>query len=533
MRVLHTVRSPPTRGQSGQSPVIGLVVLLGIVAVVSALVFVAALDTTEDARQDAEVERMTESFLDLRHEVATASAESAATRSADLSAAVDHGTVQTDAQGGTVSMTVGNETVVDDQPMGTIEYAAADGRVLAYEGGGVWRGTEADAVPVSGPPVSDRADGIDIPVTTLAVEDGTTPGSVSLQAHATDLAYRGVLYDSLTLTIESEYAGGWATHFSSTLDAANITQPAPNQVVVTVDPDETGGDEENGSPPGDGGDDGLFEQAMTSQTDVDVTGNTDVLGDIVANGSISVGGNADHHGVAQTDTPVDREPHDDAIETLLAGASDDDWQPICEDFPGDCTFDEPGTYFIDEQNARGSQDVIVDVADGDVRLVLDTELSLEGSTDLIVENADSGNGLELYTTEDVNLAANTDVCVDPCEPDSIDAQALQIFASSTADIDIRGNVYFEGVISAPTDGAADDGCNACLDSGGNLEYYGAIEAGLIEVSGNVHFEYDETLDGYEPPEDVPVGPPGDGPDDGTALPLTLQVAITEIGVEDV
>src|SRR6056297_2524181 len=125
------------------SPVMGLVLLLGITAIAATGVFLAGMtlaESTQSTAVDEQAEQSMAQFAESADQIAAGEA-----RTADFAI---RGSNLADVRGmpsaGQINVTVTNRTTgtqlfTVEKPLGAIVYEAEDGTEIAYQGGGVWR----------------------------------------------------------------------------------------------------------------------------------------------------------------------------------------------------------------------------------------------------------------------------------------------------------------------------------------------------------------------------------------------------------
>lgn len=203
--------------ERGQSEVLGFVLLIGIVAMGSVAILLASGATTDGIESQAEIDRVESAFVQLRTDITTASAATDTGGSTELSIDASEGTVRKTDEGNISVFIDGKEEV--NASLGAIEYTNDDGSAVAYEGGGVWRGTGDDSTVVSGPPITYQDNTLTLPVYNLS--EGSVSGSgVSVADVDTNSTYSGLpggpdQSKNLRITVTTAYHNGWAEYFRS------------------------------------------------------------------------------------------------------------------------------------------------------------------------------------------------------------------------------------------------------------------------------------------------------------------------------
>lgn len=223
-----------THDGRGQSEVLGFVLLFGLVAMGSVAILLAAGATTDGIESQAEIDRVEGAFVQLSTDLATAASSADAGARTELDVKASEGTIRkVDGGNMTVSIEGEDDPVVDNKSLGAIEYTNDDGSVVAYEGGGVWRGTGDRSMPVSGPPITyqkdeeDESGTLTLPVYNL--NGGSASGSgVAVSDVNTTSTYSGLpggVEESrnLKINVTTAYHNGWAEYFRSMGDTSVAT----------------------------------------------------------------------------------------------------------------------------------------------------------------------------------------------------------------------------------------------------------------------------------------------------------------------
>ncbi|QLG49222.1 DUF7289 family protein [Natrinema halophilum] len=208
-----------TDRRRGQTHVLGIVLLIGIVVTGSAAVVlfgVTGLDAYESA---AEIERAERSLLEFTHATHTAMGISGESVPITLGS-VDHGSVETDEDVGRLRITFESASgteVLYDEPLGAHRYVNADTEI-AYQGGGLWRSDGNGSVPVSSPPLEYRDGTLTFSAVRVTargnrrgdvdgvVRQSRPPTSVDLRERDRAVGRQGGV---VRIDVESAYCDGW------------------------------------------------------------------------------------------------------------------------------------------------------------------------------------------------------------------------------------------------------------------------------------------------------------------------------------
>ncbi|MFP8955538.1 archaellin/type IV pilin N-terminal domain-containing protein [Natrialbaceae archaeon A-CW3] len=487
----------------GVTPVVGLILLIGIAVIGSLGIFVVGADLIAAYEQEAENERAEQSFVELKQSMVAQGQQSDVSRSVELDIGEGGAIIRDDA--GSISVDYTNLSKEFKEPItfGAIEYEGHDGTIYALEGGAVVRGTGENAQMVSGPRIE-----YDNETNTLnyqlveAVGDGELESdSINLKLASSEGYSSIVENEQVIITIESRYWGAWEEYFINEIgergvlaeqiegsdkgkvrvDLGRINRPTPfeNAVHVRDDPKEP-------KNPVFGGIDGKVANNSTLEA-ID-----DEIWKSVA--------------TAQEEEYTDKE-------TLTGGTLN------------------AGEYYADEVDL--TDDLTVNLEDGDVVLVVNG--SLDVNNEFRVENWGE-NELRIYTTGDLHIGDQMCVDQDSCDgsfapggggsddngpPFGGDSNGgdsgkfansshLQVYGTSDFQFTMSGNTYFEGVIYAP---AGENGSSSLVlageggEGGGNAIIAGSVVVGSVEMDGASGITHDKNLEFLDPAIGEAVQPP--------------------------
>lgn len=509
------VDGPDDPSKRGQTAILALVLLIGMVATISVGILLVAGDVMTSTEQQAESERVEQAFVELSKQMATVSKDSDAPQSMTFDAGQKGAVTRTSTGEITIKARNVNETLT----MGSIEYEGDDGSILAYQAGGVWRETGNQTRMISQPSVTYSAEEqtLSLPVTTISGERELSSGEVDISHNSTDPVRNATVVedDTVTLEITSKYYRGWALYFEDEVGDASVQE-------VTSLSGDTGyvkvelGVQEL---------DGAFDNGVT------VSGEINDKHDKIDNyeqGTSMPALNSVIEEVVETSNTTENR-------TWAADPDTGPWVIDGSESPG--TF-EDGTYFAEE--VAVDDDIEFDLSDGNATLVVDGDVSVNKGTFKVTNwktAAGKDHHLKVYSTGDLTVGG--EMCIDSCEnkdSSEIDAKQLQVYGESdmTATIGDTGGAKFEGVIYAAggneSDFDGDHNSKRCKDMqvclGKNAEFDGSIVATSIGAQASAsNFEHDADLEGYEPSA-YPSGyvlPPG----------LThLNVAVYELDVKN-
>lgn len=242
------------------SPVIGLVILMGIVAISAVAILVVGGALTDSTAEEATTQQTERSLAEFAE---TANQLSAAEQTSDTFAveAGDSGNAYVNESAGHIEMNLvlnestGNIEQVLDQDMGAFVTETGSDTEFAYQGGGVWRvDGDGQARLVRAPdlqynlgdsPTRNASPTLNVPVVQVRGNDsGTAQGAGDLQVEQRRDAFpfadvsNPVIGDYMNLTIQSRYCHGWESYAESeTAAAINETcdQGTPQQLKLRMD----------------------------------------------------------------------------------------------------------------------------------------------------------------------------------------------------------------------------------------------------------------------------------------------------------
>lgn len=322
----------------GQSELLGLVMLLGFVAVVGVGTLLVAGDTVTDLEERSELEQTKQTLTEFNAQLRTEAVSQSGNRSMDFALGGERARVDPNAGNITIEITGDTScTLLDDASLGAVRHERA-GTEIAVQGGGVWEYDGTTSRMVSAPDIRyggpDGRETLSVPIPVIQGDPqrtqrvrfahnetvGTFPSSdCGLSDEENPLA------DSeLTITVESKYFEGWGQFFEERV-GTEVTYPGDETVEVTLDGPITSGTVEgpivsdsailglsnNGkidsydsadgpyTAPGDDNAPVIVEGDFTPSNNVDIGGNVRAGGDasisnnIDVNGKTIIGGDSD------------------------------------------------------------------------------------------------------------------------------------------------------------------------------------------------------------------------------------------------
>lgn len=455
----------------GQSTLIGLVLLIGMVATVSTGLFLVAGETTTSVQQDSEDERVEGAFVELGQEIQTAATGSDVSRSVDIDVGRDGAVVRENSGRINVSSDALHSSELEDIPIGTIEYEGDSGTTIAYEAGAVFRETGNETQVISAPSIhyDTKTDTLTMPVTTVIGEDELGNGDVRLEHNKTDTFQEATVVEneSVTITITSDYYRGWESFFRNQAGDTAVQEIDHENRTVEV---EVGYIELESA----------YDSGVTYSEDIDDF--KDEFGDDARVGNMP-----------EMD-PVIEEMRADAIEEATENPARD-----LGTVTGDVTL-EDGLYYADGVNLQDSSTITADATSGNTTLLVDGDVTIsDPHAEITVDTGGNDTALRMYLTGDFNMDKGK-VIPEPSDGE-VKAEQLQVYG--TSELDGR---FWNGNFTGTFYAASSDweGPNELTGSEYQIEFHSNPEfnGGLVAHSANLHssaaeFEYDESLHGGE------------------------------------
>lgn len=524
-----------SEAERAQSSVLAVVLLVGIVAVGSIGVVYFGLSSTDQSREDAELERVETSFVQLNRQVDTVAYGDGGSRSVDL-AVGSEGAVRQEASGRIVIESSESGELVNES-IGAIVYTR-DGVTYAYQAGGVWRSEGEGTEMVAAPEMGYRDATLTLPIPKLTGPKTLGGDDLSVRKVRTKSPINDVQLvtgELVTVRITSDYYRGWAEYFRSVTGATSISVDDANSTVIVAlgQPDIRGNF-----------DDGVV---ATGGPNADVSvgnaGNAFVDGPVAAEGTVTIGGNPNSYvsGTVTNGAIPALQPLDAAIDTKFAAArSSPDTIGVDPETTGGTVTLQGGETYLDDDDLvlDGGQTVEADLSTGNVTLLVDGNVSVSDGARIVATNPTGNNTLRIYTTGSLSLQ-NGEIAVGAA---GVDARHLQIYGRSDMLVGIGGGgtTYFEGTVYAPrnqpalsagernwaypTGSSNCDGWDTCVATG-TPRVDGAIVGGPASISQSAEVYYDYGLQSVDPTLAMETGtvPP----------PITfLHVSIHEVEVSD-
>ena len=471
-------------GERGVSPIVGITLLFGLVALGSLSIFVVGTQLISETEQQSEQERIEQSFIEMSQSVATEAQQGGMGSQLELEAG-EQGAI-TRENTGTMEVHADNLDGPIGFDIGTVEWEGEDGTTVAYQGGGVFRETGEETHLLSTPSIH-----YDLETETLAMPVYNVTGEESLGSGTVDIGQESIAAehevshmqeDNVTIRVESEYYLGWKQYF----------EREAGDTIVT----------DYGSLDGEFG----YVVAELGYTQFEDTFEDGVThsGECDGQGEGPDGNDCDQHDweISEGDPS---QPMDSVVEQMInnpEGAMDKPFDEVYEE--NDSITDELENEYVLIDGDLGGESIEANLTDGNTTLAVDGDIR---NTDIEVTENHPDHALQIYANGSY-LSDGADVCVDNCSKLN-DGSTIQIFGTSEMGIQLGtgGEPHFEGLLYAASDEDEWDHVDStgqctkydqlCVQAG--PEIYGGIVVNTADIQGggSVSIEMDPNLDEAE------------------------------------
>lgn len=461
-------RSAETGGRSGsrgQTHVVGIVLLVGVVTVGCIGIITLGSVVLDTQQRAVETEHAERSMLEFAHTVETTAADGRVPSDV-ATGRFDHGRAELRTDAGRLTVAHVNDSgatdVLYDESLGTFAYVDGDTEI-AYQGGGVWRSDGTGATTVSSPGIEYREGTVTFPIYRLTgdrVSTDAVDGTVRRAADPTavepaDRSVGALEGGSIRIDLESDYCEAWEREFEATLDGGvteRCTENRPQHLRVEL-PIHPGP--------------GAYDSAVIAET-IDAgfeAKRTQIEGDVRANDVEEwlYDGN-------RSDEGYDFPSSDDRVAEKIEQC-DGEFEELDEE-P-----DDPGTYCVDELT-EGHE---FDTTDGDIDVVVRDSIELSGKRALLAEG---DNDLTFYVGGDVSIEGNNRIGneSDPAQTRFVVSSDGRVLTGGSGNPEIWALVY------AP---------DSTVTLQGNPTIVGSIVGDRVAVENNLDsggIRYDERLE---------------------------------------
>ncbi|WP_336337247.1 polymer-forming cytoskeletal protein [Haloarcula brevis] len=537
--------------QRAQSAPLGLILVLSLVVVGSAVVVGLGATALSDTESGLDVSRAETGMTQFDSQAALVALGSSESQQVSL-VGTDAATYRLDEDAGRMTVNITNHsasppttvTLLDEQ-LGAVVYENGNQEV-AYQGGGVWRRSDSGSVMVSPPEFYYRDATLTLPLITVRGDrslgsrasiskDGTTqvyPDRAAGKANPLDSG-------TVNVTVRSQYYRSWGRYFEERTDgdahydhADNsvtttlVVPTGPRQVTSAVAATSAGGeislsgsgtspartDSYNSSLGSYSATRGSF-GTITTAGDVYVKGNSEVNGSIRSGERVEVKGS----GVVTRDVEYSTTKHikgtvdgevrqisgvegagaiDGLVTRTVANASSTNDNGATSSISGaqllsgDQTLDA-GTYYLEDLTLSG-ETLTINTGGDDVTIAVRDYVYIENNGRIEV----NGDGeVRFYVKGETTSASGHHFHIYRTGAVDVDtaqnATQFWLYGQSDFDAAIEGDTdtpQFEGVIYAPAGGVG--ASNVYVQK---AELYGGLVAGSVEVDNGGLVHYDRSL----------------------------------------
>ena len=429
----------------GVSTVLGIALLFAVIVGGMVVVVTVGATAIDDTERGLDTERAEKTLTQFDSRSAMVALGGTSNQGVDLAAGSSEG-YGVDPEAGWMNVTVYNatseeRTTLVNVTMGAVAYENKDD-AIAYQGGGVWKRTEAGTKMLSPPDFHFRDQTLTLPIITVDGDRSLGGNARVSQGRRSTVRYPNATADSnftnplddgyVNVTVNSEYYEAWGQYFEQRTDGDvfydHENETALIQLVVPFEED--------------------FTNVVATTND----------------GGITV--NARDPQPSPSETGVNYPLADTRIEDAVEECETD--STACDDTTAFSSITDGGTYYRDSSFA-GTVDV--DTSNGNVTLVVD------GDFDPSSVAISGDNFTEVLVRGDV---------VGDNAQHTKDADAFRVIVHSDGEFDMNGNTEFDGFLYAP---------GSTCDMNGNAYIVGGAVCETMDINGNPNdFTYDPAVE---------------------------------------
>ena len=529
-----------------QSEVLGVVLILGITLVGTGLVVAFGSSVLNHSNRSAELDGAEHAMTQLDAKASLVGIGEADIQRINLGVKNDGRTLIRSDSGWMrvkISPDNGEATKIMNQSLGAIVYRN-DGTKIAYQGGGVWKRTASVATMVSPPEFHYRKTTLTLPLIVVGGDGPLSPRLQIDQNGTADSKFptkqsnmtNPLSEATVNITVQSEYYEAWGRFFEQrtggtvafdhpnrtvTLTLVTPTKaPKIKQGVASTSPKELVIKGSGGNPSfTDSYNSSVGSYAATSGTNgtiktisgVTMSGGAEIRGDLVSgggqielkSGNAAVDGNISYGGstpeIHKHATVTGWIANNGSVESIdsvgkmidqekvtVGGSNDNDATSAIENrqLNGNASTWTltSGDYYLDSLSLSGEKELVFDLSDGDIDLVVDGNIDLNGGDIRVVSpNNGTANVYMDGTTLSVTNGANVSIPGDR-------SSAFRIYGPPGTNAQFS-DANFTGVMYAP-DSPSQQG-EVSVTTHSNV--LGALVGGrtLLQSGGAVH--YDQAL----------------------------------------
>lgn len=443
----------------GQSSLIGVILIILITSIGISVVLFIGVGALADAQQSAKIDRAESTMTQLDSQAALVALGSTNAQQIDFPHSND-GVVNVNGTAGSIKILVVNETgesLIVEKNLGSLQYEFDD-TTLAYQGGGVWRERDGNAIMVSPPEYHYRDQTLTFPIIRVSGTSGSIAQGGAIQIrnggsvqHFPSATQSNPLRSGhLHVEITSKYHEGWKSYFETRSEGAVTHHPMNQTVSVNLTVPVT---EE-------------FETAISA---------TSNDGDAISHSGSQHGG----FGTPQetgADQPSASPRVADKISTCVSSGCKD---LVSEQSDGVL---ENGTYYAGSDVSL--DETTYDTSSGPINIVVDGNFTFAGGGGAGTTHHEIvGDGsVTVYAKGDVDLSGNTGVNTNGQSQD-----LLVLIHSNGGDFTVSGTAQYTGLIYAPHSSLTINGGGS--PSNDNIVGSAVVHNATSHGNGNLVFQH--------------------------------------------
>lgn len=430
-------------GTRGQSSPIALVLVIGMVLASTTVIVAIGAVAIDDSRGQLGTQSASNAMTQMSSEISMVAGTGANSQSVSLPDG-NGGSYGVNNSSGTLTITAVNETDTEqllETELGTVTYENGNS-LLAYQGGGVWRGTGNETVMVS-PPDVVYSDGTNATLTVRAINisgNSTIDSEATITQMGEDTSGQSLhsnLEDrNINITVTSDYYRGWGLFFETRTNTEVTYHHDTNTVTAQLVPPPT-----------------------PVEIDSGVVGSGDLTissGSAQVDGPVELGGTLDEHnsdsvtGTVEENQAENTELEEASSEISNAGTRLSGEPSISESADSSNSRVEAGSYYVSDDDIFSS-DTTFDTENGDIELFVDGDI--DQNKDVEIEG--DGN-VTIYVAGDFRMSGQA------TWGNSSNVDSLMLYSDSVSRITgIYGILY--------TDAVSLEGSGSGLNGGGSGE----------------------------------------------------------------
>jgi len=406
-------------GQRGVSNVLSVVLLLAIVVGGVAVVVTAGATALDDTRSELDTSRAEKALTQFDSRSAMVALGGTSRQGVDLAVGDDAG-YRVEDGAGWMNVTIENESTGEVKTLANVTLGAVvyeNGQTsLAYQGGGVWKGTEAGTTMLSPPEFHFRGATLTLPIITVDGNSTLGSGAVVTNADEAQIRYPNATLDGnftnpldygvVNVTVHSDYYESWGRYFEERTEGEvsydHDRDTAHSRLIVPYNL--------------------TFDHALAA---------TEEGGIVRHGGGPGRGGGGGGGSLPDYETGVNYPSADSLIESRLEECQD--VPAACDPIPADGDISTSGTYYAP---SGYSGDLDIDTDDGNVTIVVNGDVK---KPDPIVVSG--SHHVEILVKGDFDINSDVNAGGDP--------KNIAVVLHSDGRFETRGNTDFYGLLYAP------------------------------------------------------------------------------------